>query len=158
MGSVSSILTIHQEHGDRSSIGRALDCGSSGCGFKPHRSPHRSIHNDKGFRRRSIAQMPLLSLGCRADHRVVDSQPLSFLAISKSIISSDYNIVFSLSRFLKIAHSLDFIQSSYYTIRVNNRKHEKFTLLTLLWVGESEHRYTFPFPSCSRYGNFHSGG
>src|SRR5258708_1152348 len=26
-------------HGDRSSIGRALDCGSSGCGFKPHRSP-----------------------------------------------------------------------------------------------------------------------
>ena len=25
--------------GDRSSIGRALDCGSSGCGFKPHRSP-----------------------------------------------------------------------------------------------------------------------
>jgi hypothetical protein len=28
-----------REHGDRSSIGRALDCGSSGCGFKPHRSP-----------------------------------------------------------------------------------------------------------------------
>ena len=26
-------------YGDRSSIGRALDCGSSGCGFKPHRSP-----------------------------------------------------------------------------------------------------------------------
>src|SRR6266705_2391163 len=36
---VSSILTVHQAHGDRSSIGRALDCGSSGCGFKPHRSP-----------------------------------------------------------------------------------------------------------------------
>src|SRR6266487_2331834 len=36
---VSSILTLHQEHGDRSSIGRALDCGSSGCGFEPHRSP-----------------------------------------------------------------------------------------------------------------------
>ena len=28
-----------KERGDRSSIGRALDCGSSGCGFKPHRSP-----------------------------------------------------------------------------------------------------------------------
>jgi hypothetical protein len=27
--------------GDRSSIGRALDCGSSGCGFEPHRSPQR---------------------------------------------------------------------------------------------------------------------
>src|SRR6266576_4666000 len=39
MCNVSSILTLHQEHGDRSSIGRALDCGSSGCGFKPHRSP-----------------------------------------------------------------------------------------------------------------------
>ena len=32
----SSVLN---RHGDRSSIGRALDCGSSGCGFKPHRSP-----------------------------------------------------------------------------------------------------------------------
>src|SRR6266702_1755613 len=39
MCNVSSILTVHQAHGDRSSIGRALDCGSSGCGFKPHRSP-----------------------------------------------------------------------------------------------------------------------
>src|SRR5207302_5642749 len=39
MCNVSSILTLHQEHGDRSSTGRALDCGSSGCGFKPHRSP-----------------------------------------------------------------------------------------------------------------------
>src|SRR6266700_6649113 len=39
MCNVSSILTLHQKHGDRSSIGRALDCGSSGCGFKPHRSP-----------------------------------------------------------------------------------------------------------------------
>src|SRR5258706_7896170 len=26
-------------YGDRSSIGRALDCGSSGCGFKSHRPP-----------------------------------------------------------------------------------------------------------------------
>lgn len=26
-------------YGDRSSIGGALDCGSSGCGFEPHRSP-----------------------------------------------------------------------------------------------------------------------
>src|SRR5438132_4625388 len=39
MCNVTSILTLHQKHGDRSSIGRALDCGSSGCGFKPHRSP-----------------------------------------------------------------------------------------------------------------------
>src|SRR6266480_5504551 len=39
MRKVSSILTLHQARGDRSSIGRALDCGSSGCGFKPHRSP-----------------------------------------------------------------------------------------------------------------------
>jgi hypothetical protein len=39
MRNVSSILTVHPVHGDRSSIGRALDCGSSGCGFKPHRSP-----------------------------------------------------------------------------------------------------------------------
>src|SRR5438552_5876923 len=39
MRKVSSILTLHQARGDRSSIGRALDCGSSGCGFKTHRSP-----------------------------------------------------------------------------------------------------------------------
>jgi hypothetical protein len=35
----SSILAVRYMRGDRSSIGRALDCGSSGCGFKPHRSP-----------------------------------------------------------------------------------------------------------------------
>ena len=27
-------------HGGRSSVGRALDCGSSGRGFKSRRSPH----------------------------------------------------------------------------------------------------------------------
>src|SRR5581483_2290566 len=30
---------LRDTYGDRSSIGRALDCGSSGCGFEPHRSP-----------------------------------------------------------------------------------------------------------------------
>jgi hypothetical protein len=29
--------------GGRSSVGRALDCGSGGRGFKPHRSPHFSL-------------------------------------------------------------------------------------------------------------------
>jgi uncharacterized DUF497 family protein len=32
-------MACSKHYGDRSSIGRALDCGSSGCGFKPHRSP-----------------------------------------------------------------------------------------------------------------------
>src|SRR5947208_1534515 len=42
MRKLLSILALRSEmnaRGDRSSIGRALDCGSSGCGFKPHRSP-----------------------------------------------------------------------------------------------------------------------
>jgi hypothetical protein len=29
--------------GECSSVGRALDCGSSGRGFEPHRSPHHRI-------------------------------------------------------------------------------------------------------------------
>lgn len=31
--------------GERSSVGRALDCGSSGRGFKPRRSPRENINN-----------------------------------------------------------------------------------------------------------------
>jgi hypothetical protein len=34
---------FYRNSGGRSSVGRALDCDSSGRGFKPHRPPHFSI-------------------------------------------------------------------------------------------------------------------
>src|SRR5579859_5207468 len=36
------------QHGDCSSTGRALDCGSSGCGFEPHQSPQQSPQQSSG--------------------------------------------------------------------------------------------------------------
>ncbi len=47
----SAILTVRKGVVTVAQLGRALDCGSSGCGFKPHRSPFSTSSSPLGIRR-----------------------------------------------------------------------------------------------------------